>query len=70
MKANIKNILFLNENDIEKREIKVMLTNDTVITIAPCWESYQQYGGTVDEMLVTLPIAQKYNNWLHGEEFI
>lgn len=51
----------------EKRSIKVTLTNGTRITIAPCHESWEQYGGTRDELYITVPVAERFNAWLHGK---
>lgn len=50
-----------------KRSVKVTLTNGTRITIVPCHESWEQYGGTLDELYITVPVAERYNAWLHGE---
>ena len=62
----IKKIEKLFENQIKRRKVKVTLTNKTVIYIVSCYESWQQYGGTVEELKLTVPIAEKYNRWLHG----
>ena len=51
----------------EKRSVKATLTNGTGITIVPCYESWEQYGGTRDELYITVPVAERYNAWLHGE---
>ena len=50
------------------RRIKVRLSNGTNIYIVSCHESFEQYGGTVEELRIALPIAYKYNAWLHGKE--
>jgi len=50
-----------------KRSVKVTLTNGTRITIVPCCESWEQYGGTRDELYITVPVAERFNAWLHGE---
>lgn len=52
----------------EERFIDVRLNTGTVVVIEKCYESWQQYGGTEDELWVTMPIAEKYNGWLHGED--
>ena len=64
----IKKIEKLFENQIKKRKVKVTLANKTVIYIVPCYESWEQYGGTVEELKLTVPIAEKYNRWLHGND--
>jgi len=68
-KPQVKKIEFLGINRKASRKLKVTLTNGTKITIEPCHESWEQYGGTTDELYVTLPLAEQYNGWLHGEEF-
>ena len=57
-----------NVDNIENREVVVTLNNGIQIHIVACYESWQQYGGTIDEMKITAPIAEQYNGWLHGEE--
>lgn len=66
MELKVKRIDFLYANQISRRKIKVTLSNKTVIYIESCYESWQQYGGTENELWLTVPIAEKYNNWLHG----
>ena len=62
----VSKVEFLFVNQISRRKIKVTLTNRTTIYIEPCYESWQQYGGTTEELYITMPIAEKYNGWLHG----
>ena len=64
----IKKIELIGQNRPKTRKVKVTLTNGTKITIVPCCESWEQYGGTTDELRVTVPVADKYNAWLHGAE--
>lgn len=66
----ITEIKLLNANDVENRQVKVTLSNGTVIKIEKCYESWQQYGGTVEELGMTVDIAERYNNWLHSIEDI
>ena len=66
----ITEIKLLNANDVENRQVEVALSNGTVIKIEKCYESWQQYGGTVEELGMTVDIAERYNNWLHGIEDI
>lgn len=66
-KLHIKKIDLLYVNQPKKRKVKVTLSNKTTIYIESCYESWQQYGGTTDELWLTVPIAEKYNNWLHGK---
>ena len=65
-KLKIKKIEFLYEKQPNRREVKVTLNNGTKIHIVKCYESWEQFGGTIDELRVTVPIAEKYNGWLHG----
>ena len=62
----IKSITLLGVNRPSRRKVKVALTNGTKITIESCHESWEQYGGNRDELCTTVPIAQRYNDWLHG----
>ncbi len=66
----IKSIRFIGENTKNRRKIKVKLSSGSTISIEKCYESWEQYGGTESELFETMPIAEKYNNWLHGEELI
>lgn len=53
----------------EYRYIDVLLTTGNVIIIeSDNYDSWIQYGGTPDELKMTAPIAEKYNDWLHGED--
>ena len=67
MDVKIRKVEFLYVNQPKRRKIKVTLTNKTKIYIESCYESWQQYGGTTDELYITMPIAERYNGWLHGE---
>ena len=64
----IKKIELIGENRPKNRKVKVTLTNGTKITIVPCCESWEQFGGTKEELYVTVPVADRYNAWLHGAE--
>lgn len=66
----VTEIKLLNANDVENRQVEVTLSNGTVIKIERCYESWQQYGGTVEELGLTVDIAERCNNWLHGIEDI
>lgn len=62
----IRRVDFLYANQVQRRKIKVTLTNGTRIYIESCYESWQQYGGTTEELCLTMPIAERNNEWLHG----
>ena len=64
----IKKIELVGENRPKNRKVKVTLTNGTKITIEPCYDSWHQYGGTEEELRLTVPVADKYTPWLHGGE--
>ena len=66
----VTEIKLLNANDVENRQVEVTLSNGTVIKIEKCYESWQQYGGTVEELGLTVDIAERCNKWLHGIEDI
>jgi len=64
----IRSIRFLGINRKSSRKIKVALSTGNTVTIEACCESWEQYGGTEQELWVTMPIAEKYVGWLHGDE--
>ena len=66
----ITEIKLLNANDVENRQVEVTFSNGTVIKIEKCYDSWQQYGGTIEELGMTVDIVERYNNWLHGIEDI
>ena len=61
----VRKIELLYVNQPNRRKVKVTLTNGTRIYIERCYESLQQYCGTIDELRVSQPIAEEYNKWLH-----
>jgi len=62
----IINVELCNANNVEEREVKVTLENGSEITIVACEESFEQYGGTIDELYSTIDIAMEVVDWLHG----
>lgn len=62
----IKCVEFHHNDDPEKREVVVTLDNETEIHIESCYESWQQWGGTDDELRTTVKVAERVNDWLHG----
>ena len=64
--GKIKKIEFQFQNQPSRRRIKVTLTSGSKVYIDRCHESWEQYGGTTDELMRTMPIAKRYNGWLHG----
>ena len=62
----IRKIELLYVNQVSRRKVKCTLTNGTIIYIEACYESWEQYGGTERELRLTVPVAEKYNSWLHG----
>lgn len=65
--TRIRKIELLFVNQPKRRKVKVTLSNNTRIYIESCYESWMQYGGTTSELFLTVPIAEKFNDWLHGE---
>lgn len=63
---NIESVKFLNEDNVEEREIEITLDNGTVIHACACYEAWEQWGGTTDELWVSMPIVEANNRWLHG----
>ena len=64
----VTKVEFLYVNQPSRRKIKVKLNTGATIYIERCYESWEQYGGYRDELFVTMPIAERYNGWLHGED--
>lgn len=70
MKIEIEKISLVHDFVNNEREIKVNLSTGSEVTIIPCHESYEQYGGTLAELQVTCLVAEQYNAWLHGDDNI
>ena len=68
MKIYIKSISYLYENRKDKRELKITLSNKTVVRASACYKSWRQCGGTNEELSLTVPIVDQHNEWLHGGE--
>lgn len=49
-----------------EREVHVTLNNNSVVKICTCYESWEQYNATRNELYATVGIANLYNEWLHG----
>jgi hypothetical protein len=64
--AYIKSIAYLYERQPSKRQLKIRLSNGTTIRAESCCESWQQWGGTTDDLFITMPIVEEHNAWLHG----
>ena len=62
----ITNIEFIEKNDDGEREVLATLDNGTEIHIVTCYESWQQYGGTTNELWTTTSLADDVVDWLHG----
>jgi hypothetical protein len=62
----VKSIHYLRENKKSARKLKIILSNNTIIYAESCYESWMQYGGTQNELYITMPIIEKHNKWLHG----
>lgn len=50
----------------EGREIRILLSNGTTVTVSACHEGFEQTGGTRRDYLVTVDIAWRFVGWLHG----
>lgn len=64
----IEDISFKYDADPAKREVLVTLDNGTVVHIGSCYESWQQWGGTTDELYATVDVADIMNGWLHDPD--
>lgn len=65
--VRIKKIQHLYKNILSRRQLKITLTNGTVIRATACHESWEQYGGNRDELSITQHIVEQNNAWLHGK---
>lgn len=63
----VTKVEFINVDSVEDRECICTLNNGTEVHIASCYESWEQWGGTTNELFVTMPIAERID-WLHGLE--
>lgn len=68
MNYEVVDIEFVNEENVEEREVHVALDNGSVVHICACQESFEQYNGTLDELKTTIDIAESSVEWLHGGE--
>ena len=66
MEYKIESVEVIDSKNPENRKVKVRLNNGTIVFIESCLESWQQYGGTNDELYATQPVAEYYDDWLHG----
>ena len=66
--ATIRSITYLYERQPSRRQLKIKLSNGTTIRAESCHESWEQWGGTVEELYVTMPTVEAHNDWLHGGE--
>jgi len=65
-KYEVLKVELLNYDAPDERCIKIYLSSGTVITAVPCYESWQQWGGTRDELYSSMPVVEQFNGWLHG----
>lgn len=64
----IINVEFHDNDNVENREVVVTLDNGTEVHIVRCYESWEQFGGTTDELYCTVDVADCVNDWLHGDD--
>ncbi len=62
----IRSVEYLHESKPSKRQLKITLSNGTVVRAEACYESWQQWDGTESELRITMPIVEDHNDWLHG----
>jgi hypothetical protein len=65
---HVKQITYLGESRPDRRKLRLRLSNGTEISAVALYESWQQWGGTHDELCVTQPVVERHNDWLHGGE--
>jgi len=59
-------IQHLYEKVPSRRQLKITLSNGTVVRAEACYESWQQWGGRESELWITMPVVENHNDWLHG----
>lgn len=64
-RLSVNQIVYIPEDDNGDRRVDVVLSNGTIVHITACCESWEQWGGTNEELKITMPIAEKCNSWLH-----
>jgi len=64
----VKTISHLYEKTPSRRQLKIKLSNGTTIRAEACHESWEQWGGTTEELYVSMPVVERHNEWLHGGE--
>lgn len=60
-------IRLLNVNKPEDRKAEAILSDGTTVTISARYEGFEQCGCTKAEAAVTVDLAFRLNDWLHGE---
>ena len=66
MNVYIESIGFFENEGAKNRKLVMVLSNGTTVRACVCQESWEQWGGTTDDLFVTLRTVEKYNDWLHG----
>jgi hypothetical protein len=69
MKLYIRYLRFIGQTRRSDRLVQVGLSNGAVVKIVSCYEGWQQYNATVEEKKVAMPIAERFNDWLHGGKY-
>lgn len=64
----IKEITLRGCDTADKREVRVTLSNGTVVSILPLYGGFQQTGCTQAESAVTVNIANRFCGWLNGKK--
>lgn len=64
MKYYVKD-LRLTKDENGERECHVELNNGSIVKICACYEGWEQYNGTYEELCTTVDIAYYVNEWLH-----
>ena len=64
--ATIKSITYLGQNRPSIRKLKIELSNGRTIKAQKCHESWEHWGGSQDELRLTMPTVEANNEWLHG----
>lgn len=66
-KPKVKEIRLLGYETPERRNVEVLLSNGTTVTILPCSGGFEQTGGTQQDYALTVDIAWRFVGYLNGK---
>ena len=67
-KFRIRRVEFKRYSQLNDRRIMVAFSDGQVAYIVPCSESWEIYNCDLEHKQMAMPIAEKFNYYLHGED--